>query len=409
MEIRKFFSSLVLCVMIVSFLGITVNSQSMYIWTDESRLDILDKYSDSLSGDITVQSEYWSRLISLEITERRQFYSDYFNLGLHSDLTNIKAEFDHAAITKAGENVINVVESVTLSGVPILKNAEDYPIYQATLLAEKQVEDIRKSLYLESNARDILRAVKESIFQGEFKFTIINLHTIEFDPNSNNINKDEFTSRAKDDPGIDTVIWDKEKPVRIHPNYAVMQDNLIYTLGIEELAKIILDDVNRIPESSSAIGPRNQIQYSDSNAAAYMRTYVRVNRIDCDGVYQDRSAYNDDYENDQFGGCGQMCECLDCVNYVSQALVYAGKIKTSTWQPYVSAWVGVQAFENKMISSGYGYYRDCAIVQLGDIGIIPQQHTGMVTAINPLRYSGHTNDRLNYPWTSSYTRCINIY
>lgn len=151
----------------------------MYIWTDESRLDILDKYSDSLSGDITVQSEYWSRLISLEITERRQFYSDYFNLGLHSDLTNIKAEFDHAAITKAGENVINVVESVTLSGVPILKNAEDYPIYQATLLAEKQVEDIRKSLYLESNARDILRAVKESIFQGEFKFTIINLHTIE--------------------------------------------------------------------------------------------------------------------------------------------------------------------------------------------------------------------------------------
>ena len=177
----------------------------MYIWTDESRLDILDKYSDSLSGDITVQSEYWSRLISLEITERRQFYSDYFNLGLHSDLTNIKAEFDHAAITKAGENVINVVESVTLSGVPILKNAEDYPIYQATLLAEKQVEDIRKSLYLESNARDILRAVKESIFQGEFKFTIINLHTIEFDPNSNNIIKDEFTSRAKDDPGIDTV------------------------------------------------------------------------------------------------------------------------------------------------------------------------------------------------------------
>lgn len=205
MEIRKFFSSLVLCVMIVSFLGITVNSQSMNIWTDESRLDILDKYSDSLSGDITVQSEYWSRLISLEITERRQFYSDYFNLGLHSDLTNIKAEFDHAAITKAGENVINVVESVTLSGVPILKNAEDYPIYQATLLAEKQVEDIRKSLYLESNARDILRAVKESIFQGEFKFTIINLHTIEFDPNSNNIIKDEFTSRAKDDPGIDTV------------------------------------------------------------------------------------------------------------------------------------------------------------------------------------------------------------
>jgi hypothetical protein len=52
MEIRKFFSSLVLCVMIVSFLGITVNSQSMYIWTDESRLDILDKYSDSLSGVI---------------------------------------------------------------------------------------------------------------------------------------------------------------------------------------------------------------------------------------------------------------------------------------------------------------------------------------------------------------------
>ena len=33
----------------------------------------------------------------------------------------------------------------------------------------------------------------------------------------------------------------------------------------------------------------------------------------------------------------------------------------------------------------------------------------IVTGLNPLRYNGHTNDRLNYPWQPELSTCINLY
>jgi len=82
---------------------------------------------------------------------------------------------------------------------------------------------------------------------------------------------------------------------------------------------------------------------------------------------------------------------------------------TATWQPYTSAWVNVSSMTSYIISNDYGYYTTSALLGLGDLGMIPNQHVVMVSALNPLRYSGHTNDRYNYPWAASLTICIDVY
>lgn len=390
--------------LLITSLGLSTNVQSQNIWNFDLTLKILQQYADALSGKIPVQDGPWSETISSLLLERRDFYSEYFNLGLHSTLTNLDVEFDRATITKLGKHRIQVIESVTLTGVPLLQVAEDYPIYQATLLASTKMEDAGKAKYLASNAWEILRAVEESILQGEYKFIIINTHTFEFDLRNERIISEEFSSRAIDDKGTDTVVWEEGRNVRIPPDYTNMPDYLMYRSSIEELSRQILDSVANVDPTNSRMGVSNQIQYSGSNAAAYMRTWVRVTGILCNGAYyQDRAAYNPTYE-----GCPD-CYCNDCANYVSQGLTYGGLGTTSTWEPYTDAWRNVSLLEGKILGLGYGNYRSCSTIGLGDLGFIPNQHVVMVTALNPMRYSGHTNDRLNYPWSTQFTRCIDTY
>lgn len=101
--------------------------------------------------------------------------------------------------------------------------------------------------------------------------------------------------------------------------------------------------------------------------------------------------------------------CTDCVNYVSQALYYGGIPTMGTWYPYSVVWRWVSNFQSNIISNDLGYYTSASLLGLGDLGIIPNTHVGMVSALNPMRYSCHTNDRLNYPWTTQSTYCVNMY
>jgi hypothetical protein len=71
--------------------------------------------------------------------------------------------------------------------------------------------------------------------------------------------------------------------------------------------------------------------------------------------------------------------------------------------------VNVDELEGYVLSQDFGYFVNCSAVGLGDIGIQPYTHVVMVTGLNPLRFSGHTNDRLNYPWQPELSTCINLY
>ena len=71
--------------------------------------------------------------------------------------------------------------------------------------------------------------------------------------------------------------------------------------------------------------------------------------------------------------------------------------------------MNVDELEVYVLSQDLGYFANCSAVGLGDIGIQPHKHVVMVTGLNPLRFSGHTNDRNNYPWVPELDRCINLY
>ena len=94
---------------------------------------------------------------------------------------------------------------------------------------------------------------------------------------------------------------------------------------------------------------------------------------------------------------------------MSQALAFGGMATTSTWHRDTEAWVNVSGLSNYIISKDLGNVTSCSLVALGDLGFIPGTHVVMVSLLNPLRYSGHTSDRLNYPWQPSLTRCLAIH
>lgn len=362
----------------------------------------LNTYSSAMGVKLYQKDNILSNQVHNLIVERKLFYARYFQLGLHSKLLNISTDFETTTAIELSENTYQVQETVTLTGKPILQVAEDYPVYKAYLLAAKMAKDTDISHYLEQTAVEIRDAVQESIDANTFEITIINLHKVTFNPQTGQLVSDSFTSEANDDPGTDKVEWVDGKAKRVEPDFTRLPDYEIYAISVEVLAQQILEDLNAVP--SRSINSDNNILYSGSTAATYARTWVRSTTATktCGNktVFQNRIFWNPSYAQ---------IDCNDCANYVSQAMRYGGTPTSSTWQPYTLAWTYVDNLQNYVLNQDLGYYASCSTIGLGDIGIQPYTHVVMVTGLNPLRYSGHTNDRLNYPWQSVLSTCINLY
>jgi len=129
--------------------------------------------------------------------------------------------------------------------------------------------------------------------------------------------------------------------------------------------------------------------YNRTAAASCINTYVRATTSRCQTVpvivLQDESVWNPAY---------YPYYCADCANYVSQGL-YAGGLPTDgTWYYGGTTWIRVGELQSWITSTGKGGTTACANLLAGDVGIQPNTHTVMVGAINPIRYSAHTSDRL---------------
>lgn len=404
-KFRKFLQ--IACVFAVVFASI--GTSYPIFANDISTNDFLPKallsYEDSMSKGHLEEQVHLSDTIVKLVEERQAFYKKYFVEGLHSNLVRIESEFDLTTIEAKSSDEIEVVEVVNLTGVPILQIAKDYPPYQAAFLAMKEVEgkDQVLTLLLEDYANDILDGVQQSIDEGEFTFSIVNKHTMSVDLEKGIILTDYFSSESLDDPGTEKVVLVEGRPKRIEPDYSLMPDNIMYVTPLEELASTLLNDLSA---SSSAFTvstvPTATKSFSGSTAAVYIRSWVRNTSVTCEdtSIMRNTIFYNPAYD---------VQRCVDCVNYVSQALYYGGLPTTGSWYPYSLPWIRVSSFTNYIISNDLGYYTISSLLGLGDVGIIPSTHVGMVSALNPLRYNGHTHDRLNYPWTTAYTYCVNMY
>lgn len=368
----------------------------------EFNLDIaLNAYSYAMDTKRSQESNSLTMEITRLISERKQFYQRYFQIGLHSQLIDISTAFDSSKAIRLSENLYQIQEVVTLSGKPILQVAEDYPVFKAYLLAAEMTKDGILRFYLESEANEIRAAVQESIDEENFQITIINLHKIRLDSQTGHILSDSFTTKANDDAGFDTVEWRDGKAIRIEPDLTHLPDNEIYNISIGNLAEQILSDLD-----SADIGDvktDNNLQYSGSTAATYATTWVRTTKLTPCGsstFYQDSTAWNSNYTG---------FPCADCANYVSQAMRYGGTPTDSTWQPYTYAWYNVGGLQNYALNNSLGYFATCSTIGLGDLGFQSLSHVVMVTGLNPMRYSAHSIDRLNYPWQTVLNTCVNLY
>ena len=362
----------------------------------------LSTYSSAMGAELYQKNDLLSDQVHNLIAERKLFYERYFQIGLHSDLLSISTNFEPTTAIQLSENTYQMQEMVTLTGKPLLQVAEDYPVYRAYLLAAEMAKDADLSRYLEQTAEEIRAAVQESIDANTFEITIVNLHKVAFNPQTGQLVSDSFTSEANDDPGTDKVEWVDGKAMRVEPDFTHLPDYEIYDISVEVLAQRILEDLKAAP--SGSINSDNILQYSGSTAATYARTWVRSTTAtkNCERgpIFQNKIFWNPSYAQ---------IDCNDCANYVSQAMRYGGTPISSTWYPYSNAWKYVEYLQSYVLSQDLGYYAQCSTVGLGDIGIQPWTHVVMVTGLNPLRFSGHTNDRNNYPWVPELDRCINLY
>ncbi len=365
----------------------------------------LQSYADSLAGKVQPSlANYSPEMLNL-IEDRQDFYQAFFFDALHSELLKGDSSYSEIILDQPSSDqtyqTVHAVETVNLTGISLLKDPINYPMYRAALLASQRATDTRVKQELDAYAARILNEVGESIKSGEYTISWTLNHTITYDLKTGRIVKDSFTDVAKDRmAGTDIVTWNMDTFSRQQPKIESFPDYEMYHSSIEELANGLLEQYNQIfkglPVNESSL---TTYTYSHTGAGNYIRTWVKTTTSTCsDGkTLQDINNYNSSYTP---------VPCNDCANYVSQALRYGGHPLTTSWSPNATPWVYVPSLLTFIIDNGRG--QTVALLSylgIGDIAFIPNQHVVMVSAINPTRYSAHTYDRLNVSWDSSINTC----
>lgn len=182
--------------------------------------------------------------------------------------------------------------------------------------------------------------------------------------------------------GEDYVTWEEMLPLNRE------------TLQEEGYAK--MESINT--ENDSAQQANLSYSYSVADAVSYMTRYTS-NPSSCNGCddpncqyYVDTEKYNPNYTH-------YASNHNDCANYLSQALSNGGIPEDDTWKPNSRAWINVTSLTNYMTSNGYWSSITYNVLQKGDVLRFKSgSHIVMITSFDgtTYRYSGHTNDRLNY-------------
>ncbi|GAB4580608.1 MAG: hypothetical protein Fur0022_33500 [Anaerolineales bacterium] len=379
---------------------------------------LLADYNQYLETGITTRNTAYSSQMKMLIAERKEYYTEFFAKGLHTDLTGLDAEFltdENMQIMRKG-NVyyVNLFERVTMYGKPMTISPEEYPLIQAAKWALGQTDNkgIQQELnqYIESTTI----GVNESIQNG-VEIVFIIKHDIEILSSQNQfqIVKDAFTDKAMDNQqGFDNVIWANGKFVREKPNWDEMFDYAIYQSTIEELGQSLLKDFQ--PAADRLDEQPLVVTYNRTTAKNYVLTYSsnpsQTWIAECSAnLRRNTNVWNPAYS--YVWNVNATIRCNDCADFVSQALKQGGIPQDSTWLPAWNnyAWVNVTGLRDYLINTYDGIYLvSQTALQIGEPVIIPGTHIAMASAINPILVSGHTNDRKNHPLAFDYTQFLHI-
>jgi hypothetical protein len=379
---------------------------------------ILGEYSNYLKTGETKSPDYFSTDMDNLVSNRRSHYDKFFDVALNSKLLEISSSYatDNSTLISQDSATITVAisEEINFVGKAKTKSVDEYPMIkaakQASTLAERKLAKDNKKLAavkkeLDAYVASTRNAIDESV-KNKYEITNIVRHEFVFSVEEDGLKmiQDSFSDQAKDNlEGTDIVYWENSQFYRIEPDLKASPDYVINNTPVEILAKGLLTDMDGAITTSNIVSIAS-VSYSRTAAKDYANTWVRNTTYHCSASDSDPFQNNDYYNYTQYIDYG----CVDCTNYVSQALKAGGIPTDSTWQAYTTAWINVDSLQQYLVNKGRGYFvSDSSTLGLGDLGMIYSggwQHVVMVVGLNPLRYSGHTNDRRSVNWSSSLNR-----
>lgn len=374
---------------------------------------LLVDYSQYLNSGETLHQPFYSASMKTLVKERRDYYNEFYAVGLHTNLTSIKSEFhaEDAIVTKTG-NVyhVEVLEMVTMFGYPILSSAEEYPMIPAARWAISQTENANVKKALGDYIANTTDAVNDSILKGaETEFRVRHkIDIIETKNSQRQFIKDIFNEKEIDNgDGFDTIHWINGQFVRSKPDLTQMPDYVIYHTPTHVLGQQLLSDYTKAygvttPDSTG-------FTYNRSVATNYALTYTSAaTATTCTGIYQNTAYYNPAYQS-----IWNYTGCNDCADFISQALRAGGFPPDSNWNytpsPGTYSWrvfdfsttPGLAYYLQTMLNA-ITVYSSYTSLQVGDLMYDGGGHVVMVTRISPFGYSGHTNDRKNRAYDSVF-------
>jgi hypothetical protein len=396
--------------------------------------DLLSDYSLTLASGKSNHPTYYSSEMETLVADRRNYYRDFFEKGLHSNLIGLSSEFkvESAVISQSG-NVykVNIIEDVKMIGKPIVTLPADYPLIQAANWAISQTNNEKVESYLEQYIASMTKGIEESV-KKDVEIVSLIRHEIELvkEKEFTKITRDAFSDQSTDNQeGFDSVIWTENEFMRLNLAWQKMPDYEMYNLPVETIGYRLLKDYEAVVGASLMTTTFSGNNFPTNRGAAvwYIQEYTSNPQywqyISCSpypSVLQDT-----DYYNPEYSSIWENIGCNDCTDYVSQALNYGGFPEDSSWQAdlYNIYWIRpyrLSQYFDTTINRG-DFVSNLASLQVGDLAFIYNydyvdedlnwKHVVMVSEINPHRYSGHTNDRFNYPFSSDFNRfmVVNYY
>jgi hypothetical protein len=398
----------------------------------EEITELLSDYSrnlENLADTQVFRSAYYSSEMKTLIIDRQNYYKEFFNKGLHSDLVSLESRFMDEGVTILGtenSHKVHIVEQVTMRGKPIVTSPADYPPIQAAEWAINRTNNPSVKNRLNKYIELITKGVKKSIEDGSLIVFLVN-HDLEIsiENGQGTILNDSFSDRSSDNgEGFDNVARRGNKLIRLKPDWQKMPDYQMYNTSIETIGENLLHDYETMVRASvteMASSSDNSAMNRDK-AVWYIRHYTSAPPImykcpDDSLLYRDSVFYNATYAN-IWARTGW--ECFDCTDFVSQALFHGSFLSDDEWKPDPEslAWNRVSTFGEYFsdpTKQRGSWASSLTSLTPGDVVFIvdnhyavPWRHVVMYSSVNPSRYSGHTNDRLDYPFESTYNRFLVI-
>ncbi|MDY7041809.1 MAG: hypothetical protein SVX38_13210 [Chloroflexota bacterium] len=265
---KRFSGLLVVTLLLVSLLSLgTTQSSAGAIPTEEDIRAILLDYSTCLSTGQVTKDSYYSPMMRDLLQDRRGFYKEFFDVGLHSDLLSIESDFTIESIVQDDEqgNLYNVkaTEMVILHGKYRCSSPEEYPLVKSGRWALSRTDDPAVKKAIEGYIESMVDGVNESIKEGGFDIVFVVRHELVMsNEKSLRIVQDSFTDAANDNPeGTDNISWINGRFVRRKPDLTKMPDYVMYNTPIEQLGESLLDTYSRIFRESMVEGPHRWVTH----------------------------------------------------------------------------------------------------------------------------------------------------